>query len=409
MPYYNRRDNVSGVENYEALLDRLDEEKIVTLALLNIDHFKSINDAYGFEVGDHVLHEAAKLLVMLKPPQARIFRLNSDEFVLLCQEELENGSFEEALQSLESFFSEMEISLDDEIGIRLSFSIGVARGVGVETLNNAKVAILELREHKRGTYKIFDKDSTYLHKQQNNIYWIHKIKDSISSGKMFPFFQPIVNNKTLQVEKYECLVRIEDDNILIPPIRFMEAAKLTGMLPIITRTMIQQSCEKFANSSWEFSINITSEDFYMDYLEEFLLKNINKHNIKPEQVVLEILEDITSLNESNTLEQLHSLRQKGFKIAIDDFGSESSNLSRLLEFSPDYIKIDGSFIKNILLDEKSRIIAEAIIFIAHKSNIPVIAEYVHSKDVQDAVVALGVDYSQGYYFSEPKQELHTLI
>jgi len=185
----------------------------------------------------------------------------------------------------------------------------------------------------------------------------------------------------------------------------MEAAKLTGMLSYVTKSVIEQSCEKFKNNHYEFSINVTNYDLHLDYLEDFLIRNLAKHSIEPSRVVLEILEDITTLNESNILEQLHSLRNRGFKIAIDDFGSESSNFSRLLEFSPDYLKIDGSFIKNILSDEKSRIITEAIVLLAHKSSIKVIAEFVHNEAVQNKIKELGIDYSQGYFFSEPRRDL----
>ena len=404
--YDSYHDKLTDLCNHFALSDLLAKAPHAYVVLLNIDHFRNINDAYGFELGDNVLREAARLLKMVVPSHAKLFRLNSDEFVIVIEEQISKEKLTELLDSIEYFFNESEIALEEGIEVRISFSIGISLGQGVKLLHEAKIALLELREHNRGGYKFFDTDSTYLLKQKNNIYWIHKIKESISEGKLFPYFQPIFNNKTNKIDKYECLVRIEDDDDLIAPIRFMEAARVTGMLPIITRTMIQQSCEKFANSDFEFAINITSEDLYMDYLEEFLMRNITRHNIKPEQVVLEILEDITTLSEHNILQQLYGLRKHGFKIAIDDFGSQSSNFSRLLEFSPDYLKIDGAFIKDIIEDEKSRIITEAILFISHKSNIKVIAEYVHSQEVHEAVRALGIDYSQGYFISQPKKELH---
>ena len=399
--YKSFHDALTGLHNHFALSELLQQEKDIYLLLLNVDHFGDINNAYGFTVGDHVLQEIAKLLTIVKPSNAKLFRLNSDEFVFTIEEPLSENELKEILNSIEYFFNETEVSLDDNIDTRISFSIGVSRGRGEELLHNAKIAIMELREHNRGTYNFYDEKSLFLTKQQSNIYWIHKIKESISSGNLFPYYQPIVNNKTQKIEKYECLARIDDLDTLIPPIRFMEAAKVTGMLPHITRTIIQQSFEAFAQNDYEFSINITSEDLYTEYLEPFLLRNAQKFGIEPSRVVLEILEDIASLKEASTIKQLSSLREKGFKIAIDDFGSQSSNFSRLLEFSPDYLKIDGSFIKDLIDDEKSRIICEAIVFISHKSNIKVIAEYVHSKEVQDAVQAMGIDYSQGFFFGKP--------
>lgn len=399
-------DSLTGLQNHFALSELLEQDQEISLVLLNVDNFGDINNAYGFEVGDHMLKEIAKLLTIVKPSGAKLYRLNSDEFVYTFEERLEQDSLKELLNSIEYFFNETEVDLDDEIEVRISFSIGVAQGRGIDLVDKAKIAIMELREHKnRGTYNFFDSNSLFIEKQKENLYWIHKIKDSISTGKLFPYYQPIVNNKTCKIEKYECLARIDDLNTLIPPIRFMEAAKITGMLPHITRTIIQQSFELFSKNEYEFSINITSEDLYTEYLEPFLLHKAQKYNIQPSRVVLEILEDITSLKEASTIQQLSSLRKKGFKIAIDDFGSQSSNFSRLLEFSPDYLKIDGSFIKNLIEDEKSQIICEAIVLIAHKSNIKVIAEYVHSQEVQNAVKAMGIDYSQGYFLGKPENEL----
>lgn len=185
----------------------------------------------------------------------------------------------------------------------------------------------------------------------------------------------------------------------------MEASRLTGTLSLVTKTVIEQSFKKFSDSEYEFSINITSTDLYLDYLEEHLLKCVKKYSIRPSKVSLEMLEDISTINTPEILEQLNSLRYHGFKISIDDFGAQSSNFSRLLEFSPDYLKIDGSFVKNILNDKKSLIIVEAVVLLCKKSNIKIIAEFVHSKEVQEKIEELGIDYSQGYYFGEPKADL----
>ncbi len=105
------------------------------------------------------------------------------------------------------------------------------------------------------------------------------------------------------------------------------------------------------------------------------------------------------------MQQLKTLRSHGFKFAIDDFGAENSNLSRLLEIHPDYLKIDGQFIRNIVEDTKSQIIVDGIMLICKNSDIKVVAEYVHNEAVQKKLLELGVDYSQGYYFGKPEAKL----
>lgn len=400
----NHIDHLTNVSNRFALMQYLKDIKHANVFLLNIDNFSNINNVYGLDFADKVLIEVARLIGIAKPTSTKLFRLNADEFILITPDIMSSKELAFIASSLISFFDQVDIIVDD-IEIRISVSIGIAIGLSDTVLNHARIAIKELRKHKRGAYKIYDPKSAYIEKQQQNIYWIRKIKDAFMEENILSYYQAILNNKTNKIEKYECLVRIHDDGIVIPPIRFLEASKLTGTLSLVTKTIIEKAFKKFSNTSYDFSINITSTDLHLEYLEDYLIKYVKKYNIHPSRVSLEILEDIDTLNEEDILKQLASLRYKGFKIAIDDFGSQSSNFSRLLEFSPDYLKIDGAFIKNILTDKKSLIIVESIVHLCLRSGIKVIAEYVHSKEVQKKVKELGIDYSQGYYIGEPKEDI----
>ncbi len=401
-PHY---DSLTNVANRFALIEYLQDLKHANIFLVDIDNFNNINNNYGFETGDRVLVRIAELLSLAKPYTSKLFRINSDEFAIVCLEMMSVQRLSDAASSMISFFDQTEIEIAKNLNIKVSISVGIAIGSGCEILNQARTAIEELREHKRASFKIYDAGSAFIKKQQENIYWIHKIKEAFEEERLVTYYQPILNNATNRVEKYECLIRICENGILTPPMRFMEASKLTGTLSLVTKTVIAQSFKMFSANEDEFSINITNTDLYLNFLEEFLLKNAKKYGILPSRVVLEILDDIDTLNTPEILEQLNSLRRHGFKIAIDDFGSQSSNFSRLLEFSPDYLKIDGSFIKNILTDKKSLVIVEAVVLLCKKSNIKIIAEFVHSAEVQAKVKELGIEYSQGYYLGEPSAEL----
>lgn len=398
-------DVLTNLPNRFALMEQLQHLQYANLFLVDVDNFNNINNAYGFEIGDSVLVRIAELLAMAKPSSAKLFRVNSDEFAIVCLEMLSAQRLSDIASSMISFFDQSEIEITSSSSIRVSISVGIAIGGGSHMLNHAREAINELREHKRASFKIYDATSLFIKKQQENIYWIDKIKKAFEEERLITYYQPIVNNATGKMEKYECLIRICDNGILTPPMRFMEASKLTGTLFLMTKTVIAQSFEKFSANTFEFSINITNTDIYLNFLEEFLLKNAKKYGITPSRVVLEILEDIDTLDTPEILAQLNALRRHGFQIAIDDFGSRSSNFSRLLEFSPDYLKIDGSFIKNILSDKKSLIIVEAVVLLCKKSGIKVVAEFVHSAEVQAKVKELGIEYSQGYYLGEPSAEL----
>jgi len=398
-------DDLTSIRDRDSLITKLDTSGIVNYFLIDIDNFSNINNAYGYDIGSSVIQEVAKLLNYVKPLDATLYRYNADTFVLLDERTLSKEQIEEICKSILSFFSETDVTIEDGIEFKISFSIGISTAKGAINISQAEIAMHELRVSQRNHYMIFNPYSDFVHEQQQNIYWIHKIKEAVVNEEIVAFFQPIVNNHTGKIEKYECLARLEDDHEIIPPYQFLEAAKLTGNLSFITKSLIIQSFKKFSDTEYEFSINITGDDLSQDYLESFLLKNVNKYNINPSRVVLEILEDIDTLDKGTTLEQLNSLRMNGFQVAIDDFGAENSNFSRLLDIEPDYLKIDGAFIKNILTDSKSQIIVEAIVGLCKKSGIKVIAEFIHSEEVQKRVKELGIDYSQGYYFGAPKPDI----
>jgi len=400
---------ISSIPNNANLVDKLKEDKKVNYFLINLDNFSNINRAYGYEVGDAVLSQVADYLNMVKPRHAILYRFSANSFVLIDDRELERNEQVSISESILSFFSQADIVLDNNIEFKVSLSIGISCDIGLANIIQAEIAIAELREIRRNHYYIYNSESEYAKEQKQKVYWILRIKEAVANENIVAYFQPIINNKTEKIEKYECLARIKNENKIIPPYMFMDAARITGNLSYITRSLISQSFKKFSNTDFEFSINITGEDLLLDYLELYLLKNVQKYNIDPSKVVLEVLEDITTLDNGTILAQLNSLRKHGFQIAIDDFGAENSNLSRLLEIKPDYLKIDGAFIKNIVTDENSAIIVESIVLLCKKSGIKIIAEYVHNAAVQEKVKAIGIEYSQGFYFGKPEPELTILV
>ena len=403
--YQKKHDSLTGLLNNQALVETLKKNKNSSYLILNMDNFANINSAYGYEVGSQLLKAVSCLLIQVKPRGYQLYRSCADKFVYVTEDTktIEEVKFD--VEALLSFFNASDIELDDDIFIAISFSIGVSRAKGITAIIQAETALKEVRKSKRNGYYIYDQKLENLSLQQENVYWINKIKESILDENLIVHFQPILNNHTKKIEKYECLARIYDEGTLVSPFSFMEAAIATRVLHLMTQTVIESACKKFSKTDCEFSINVTKDDLFMNYIEGFLLKNCKKYKIFPSRIVLEILEDISTLNEVNILEQLDSLKMNGFQIAIDDFGAESSNFSRLLEFKPDYLKIDGAFIKNIATDKNSRIITEAITSICKQSDIKVIAEYIHNEEVQKIIEEIGIDYSQGYYIGAPSTEL----
>ncbi len=406
--YY--KDQLTSLPNRFALLEYLElhASSRLTIFVVNVDNFSNFNRMYGYIVTDLILKEIATYLDSLKLSHMKFFRFDGDEFVYVTNEFMNFREIEEFSKAVIGFFNQIEIEVEyahREFVVKTSVSVGVAMGGGIITLNHAQMAIKEARLNAKSSYHLFTAKSEFSKKQQENVYWIDKIKEAIEYEKLVPFYQPIQNIHTGKIEKFECLARINEEDNFISPIRFMEAARVSGAFSLITRTIIKKAFEEFSKNSYEFSINITANDIKLGYLEEFLLLHVKKYNVDPSRVVLELLEDIVTLTEGNMIEQIESLRKAGFQVAVDDFGMENSNFSRLLEFHPDYLKIDGNFIKNLLTNKKSQIIVEAIVEICKKSNIKVIAEFVSSEEIYEKIKAMGVDYAQGYLIGEPLEHV----
>ncbi len=174
------------------------------------------------------------------------------------------------------------------------------------------------------------------------------------------------------------------------------------MLSSITRMMVNKSFDYFKNTEICFSINITQRDILDKQLISFLEEKVKKFNIDPSRVTFEVLENITIGNQHKLiLTQLKSLKAMGFKIAIDDFGVDNSNFSRLLDIDFDYIKLDGSFIKGLVENKKDRIIVAAIVSLADTLDIKTVAEYVENGDICKIIKECGVSMAQGYHIGKP--------
>lgn len=402
--YY--KDQLTALDNRFALTQYLKQHRSFHLFLFDIDNFSNINNFYSHLVGDELLRIVAHHLQFLAPKQSKVFKLEADTFVCLVEEMMSQEDMQDFCEMVLSFFNNTEIDLE-QYSFRISVSIGAATGTSLDVLNQASLALRESRRFRKNNYKIYNENSEFIKKEMENIYWIGVIKEAIEQERIINYFQPIMNNNTGLIEKYECLARIEDDNNIIPPMQFMDACKLTGTFEYVTRKVTINAFKKFENTNLSFAINITSNDINLGYLEEFLMNQCKKFHIDPFHVTLELLEDIITLTQEGMMQQIENLRAYGFKIALDDFGMENSNFARLLELRPDYIKIDGAFIRDIHINEKNYNITKAIVELCKISHIQTVAEFVHSKEVSDIVKSLGVDFSQGYFVGKPQKDLLT--
>lgn len=246
--------------------------------------------------------------------------------------------------------------------------------------------------------------------QQHFIEQVLLLKQSILNQTIIPYVQPIVDTKSGRTIKFECLMRIQDQqNYTIHSIYpLLKVARSIRLYADIVKIMITHTMEIFHDLPWTFSINVGYEDIADPDLLDFLYKKLETFP-QPQRVIFEILESdfIEDFNIVSSF--VNKIRTYGCKIAIDDFGSGYSNIENILELSPDYLKIDGSLIKDIDSSSVSLTIVQNVVKLAKDLKIKTIAEYVHNEEVCRIVKSLRIDYMQGFYTGEPFPAQELLI
>ena len=374
----------------------------ISLVLLNIDRFSHINDLYGYEQGNYIIEEIAKTLVLLQNDNIQLYHIGIDEFVLIVKNS-EDTDINKTISIITKKFQNSSFTHND-IDFNITFTIGIVENELENLFNKADLAIKEARLISYNRTQRYHKDMKIQKNIQNNIEWFREIKHALKEDRIVPFFQPIYNNQTKRIEKYECLVRLLKEDKVISPFFFLEVAEETGLLTNITKVMLEKSAKVFQNTDFTFSINITSHDLQDENFSDFVVSIINKYNLDATKLVFEILEN-NSLdkieNSKNNIKKLHEL---GCKISLDDFGAQCQNFANMLDLQLDTIKIDGYFIKN-LKDDMSRKMVDSMVYFANNIGIDLVAEFVCDEEIYDIVNELGIKYSQGYYISEPKPTL----
>lgn len=243
-----------------------------------------------------------------------------------------------------------------------------------------------------------------IEKFKNNLQWVEKLHKAITEDRIIAHYQPIYNYKTGKIEKYEALMRLVEDDKIIYPNEYLGIAKRTKLYPELTYKMVEKVINKFSNINKEFSLNLSVEDLMNEELMTYIFDFAQQKKIF-HKMVLEIVESEEIEDSDYITKLLEKFKEKGCKIAIDDFGSGYSNYDYLIKLQADYIKIDGSIIKHILEDERTQNLVKSIVSFAKKSNMKVIAEFVSSKEIDELLRKLGVDYAQGFYYGKPLEDL----
>jgi len=402
-------DPLTQLPNKIQLLQDIKACEKPVLLYLNINEFANLNDFYGTKIGDKVLLYVANLLKKKTThKQTNLYKLSSDTFILLYDESNINRKPEQYLNNIIEYI-EYETSIcpeEDCVSVTISGGIATYEDAHDERLiSYASMA----RKFAKKDHKSFLRYSSDLNKDadyEKNIAWINKIKDAISEDRITTFYQPIVDNKTGKITKYETLMRlVEKNGKVISPFFFLEIAKKAKLYTRLTKIVFDKAFNTFEKEhELEFSINISIEDIEDEEISAYIFNKL-RHFPDTHRVILEITEDQEIKNYDKINNFIATAKELGAKIAIDDFGSGYANFDHIIKLNADFIKIDGSLIKNIDTDNESLIITQAIIAFSKKLGSKTVVEFVHNEQIHKIVKKLGAEYSQGYYLGEPCAQL----
>ncbi len=395
-------DSLTSLPNRTKLIEDLKSEilGISSLAIIDINSFKEINDFFGHRIGDNILKGVADIItenIKEHKDHLTLYKFPADTYCL-ANMTLDKNSFLDIIKNIIENI-ETKVFMEDQHEIDTRATVGISFSKKNNKLITADLALQAAKkDHK--DYLIFYDELDNLKEYQNNMIWTKKVKQAIEQDEIIVYFQPLVNNKTMAVDKYECLVRMIDGDRIISPFFFLEISKKANQYSKITKIVIEKSFKEFKDLPFEFSVNVSYEDIEDPLFFDFIKEKLAEYDIA-NKVVWEILEDEGIKNYDVLLSFIKDVKALGCKVAIDDFGSGYSNFEHLLKMDVDYLKIDASLIKNVAIDQNSYKIVKTVMDFAKSLNLKTITEYVENEEIFNITKELGADYSQGYYFSEP--------
>ncbi len=415
-------DELTGLPNRNMFRHRLQQEIMkseskgltFSLLLLDLDTFKEVNDTLGHDRGDMLLKIAAKRISNCVRESDIVARLGGDEFTVILPGKSNQNEIDSISEKLVATLSD-PYHLEDEV-VHISASIGITvfpdDAIAIESLiKNADQAMYASKNKGRNRYSRFTQ--SLQDEAQKRLRLSNDLRAALPGNEFRLYFQPIVDLSTNKITKAEALIRwMHPERGMVPPLEFIHLAEDIGIISDIgdwVCLQAQQWNDRWSNmydDRFQISVNMSPLQFKVP-TDKFgngwlSTRTGTKHSSKDNNnLIIEITEGLLLNAETEVLDKLHLLRDAGIEVAIDDFGTGYSSLSYLKKFHIDYLKIDQSFIRNLENDSNDVALSEAIIVMAHKLGLNVVAEGVETRKQHEIITNANCDFAQGYLYSRP--------
>ncbi|KLU63811.1 phytochrome-like protein cph2 [Desulfosporosinus acididurans] len=409
-------DELSSLPNRRKFIDKLSElindnpyPRMIAIMFIDLDRFKMVNDTFGHAAGDLLIIEVAKQLAKCVSEESLVARMGGDEFTILIDKVTSVDEVEEIAQTIIECFEKPLNIQGREIQVNLSIGIVLYphNGLSMEVLLEHADAAMYLDKQREGShYRFYSKeiDTRIFRKLEIK----NQLEFALGRDEFTLSYQPQVIAKTQQIVGVEALIRWKNNKLgLITPTEFIPIAEEAGIIIPIGEWVLETACRDA--KTWfnkglpqlRLSVNISPIQLIHDQFEEMVNRVLKQTGFPPENLELEITENVGLYGLDKSLTTLQRLRAMGIGLAIDDFGTGYSSLSYLVDLPIDTIKIDRVFVQNLNTNSKLMTLAEAIIKISKVMNFQTIGEGVETLEELKGLDTLECDQIQGYFFSKP--------
>ncbi len=414
-------DSLTGLFNRRRFVEELKKESIAimrhrhasALLFVDLDQFKYVNDSCGHQAGDRLIQKVADELSRSVRGDDVVARFGGDEFAIL----LRKTSISGAHSAADTILANMRrmAHIEDEQVFHIHCSIGIAMMDGEhlyydDLINKADIACRDAKTAGRNRAVMYAHSDATMEEDAACVGWVNQLRNALDDGGFELRFQPINDISTGTTTHHEVLIRLRsEDGKLIPPDAFLTSAERFGMMSEIDFWIIESAAKAYAehstnNNPVKLSINVSANAFESDDLVGHVQRVFEEYQVDPSDIIFEITESLAVRHPPHVEKQITALREFGCEFALDDFGTGYSSFSYLQQLQFDYIKIDGTFVEDLMNKRVNQKMIKLIAEIGHEAGMRTIAEYVQNAESLAVLEELGVDLAQGYFVGKPAKE-----